>query len=147
MKKVLGRLVEAARHYQPHADHLSVIGVDGELMINRYSNQNLGWMLAFITLSDDQTTLSINTVKYISKMGQVSKTDITEDSSIYDLIEKVRARLVNDNTISVKVGSELIRFADFVIMTNDETKTGYELTTSDLSRYQNRIHHCSNETA
>lgn len=147
MKKVLSRLVEAAKHYHPHADHLSVIGVDGELMINRYGNPNLGWMLAFVTLADDGTSIAVNTVKYVSKMGTVTKTCIDTDHSIYELMESIRERLVNDDTISVKVGSELTRFADFVIMTNDETETGYELTASDLSRYQTRIHHCNNETA
>ena len=147
MKHILSRLVEAAKHYHPPADYLSLIGVDGDLMVNRYGNPNLGWMLAFVTLTDDETTIAVNTVKYVSRMGTVTKVHVDTGHGIYGVMESIRVRLVHDNTISAKVGSELTRFADFVIMTNDETETDYELTDSDLSRYQTRIHRCNNETA
>lgn len=140
MANVLDRVMEAANHYRPSSAHLTLVGKDGSLMVCRFGNPNIGWLLGFVTPTRDDNMLKVNTIKYVCKMGITQSVRCHLDSSVYDLMDILRTDLVTKETLTFKESQELLRFADFVVATNNTTKTDYTLTASDIEEYQERRH-------
>lgn len=140
MTNVLERVMEAANQYRPHAAQITLVGKDGSLMVCRFGNPNVGWLLGFVTPTKDDNMLKINTVKYVCKMGITQSIRCHLDSSVYDLMDMIRTQLVDKETLSFKESQELLEFADFVVSSNDTTNTGYALTPNDIEEYRERTH-------
>ena len=140
MANVLERVIEAANQYRPHAAYLTLVGKDASLMVCRFGNPNIGWLLGFVTQSKGDNVLSVNTIKYVCKMGITQSVKCHLDSNIYDLMDNIRDNLVTKETLTFEESQELLVFADFVVATNTTTKTDYVLTSYDIEEYRERNH-------
>ena len=138
MTNVLERAMEAANQYRPTNAKLTLVGKDGALMVCRFGNPNIGWLLGFVVPVVANNMLNVSTIKYVCRMGITQSTKCYADSGIYDLMDILRTDLVDKETLTFQESQERMRFADFVVATHSTTNTDYSLTQGDIEEYHER---------